>query len=303
MTDYIKESEKKIVVVIDELDRCRPDFAIKTLEIAKHIFDIENLVFIISLDMEQLGYSLKTVYGQEMDTSGYLYRFFDYVSNMPKYNEAGYIKQEFKSLNLSLFSSVSAALTKVLIEGNYSIRELQMFFSALKLMRQKFRVLHNMNKKMYIELIWIKTFYPSMLVDILKKSLFFNSSTDRIDFDKELISKYTKFKTISGSMFDVIEWDKFTQNQLLSELLDSKNQVYKWEGIKGKEITITKGVDQNSISILRIATEHPYVDEQEWMNINLLDDVRVRDHILQKIEIIDFLVNDSKNQSITKLGG
>lgn len=46
--------DKKLIVMIDELDRCRPNFAVKTLEVIKHFFDIPNVVFVFTLDILQL---------------------------------------------------------------------------------------------------------------------------------------------------------------------------------------------------------------------------------------------------------
>jgi len=79
-----KTNKKKIVIIIDELDRCRPTFAIQTLELAKHLFAVKGLIFIFALDIKQLSCSVKTIYGQDLDAPGYLCRFFDYVSKMPK---------------------------------------------------------------------------------------------------------------------------------------------------------------------------------------------------------------------------
>ncbi|MEB5959228.1 KAP family NTPase [Enterobacter sichuanensis] len=79
---YIEQQdgiEKKLplFIIIDELDRCRPDFAISLLEITKHIFNIPGVIFIISTDTEQLQHSIKVVYGSEFSASHYLNRFFD----------------------------------------------------------------------------------------------------------------------------------------------------------------------------------------------------------------------------------
>lgn len=74
----------KLVIVIDELDRCRPTFAIDTLEIAKHIMDVPNVVYVFALDVKQLGAAVKQVYGPDTDATGYLMRFFSYYSRMPK---------------------------------------------------------------------------------------------------------------------------------------------------------------------------------------------------------------------------
>jgi predicted KAP-like P-loop ATPase len=67
---------------VDELDRCRPTYAIQTLELVKHLFNVPGLIFIFALDIEQLSHSVQTVYGQNMDAQGYLCRFFDYFMMM-----------------------------------------------------------------------------------------------------------------------------------------------------------------------------------------------------------------------------
>lgn len=65
-----------ICIFIDELDRCRPTYAIELLEAVKHIFSIGGLFFIIATDSKQLAYSINAVYGQKFDSSSYLKRFF-----------------------------------------------------------------------------------------------------------------------------------------------------------------------------------------------------------------------------------
>lgn len=72
----IVSNQRKIVIIIDELDRCKPTFAVQLLEIVKHLFDIKGITFIFMLDIQQLSYLIKTIYGQEMDAAGYLCRFF-----------------------------------------------------------------------------------------------------------------------------------------------------------------------------------------------------------------------------------
>ena len=73
----------RIVVLIDELDRCRPPYAIETLEVAKHIFNIDGVVFALGLHRQQLTASIKAVYGQDFDAQGYLERFFDLSASLP----------------------------------------------------------------------------------------------------------------------------------------------------------------------------------------------------------------------------
>ncbi len=75
-------SKKPQIFIVDELDRCKPSFAIDTLEIIKHFFDVENCIFIVAVDKLQLEESAKTIFGQEMDSEKYFSKFFDYQYNL-----------------------------------------------------------------------------------------------------------------------------------------------------------------------------------------------------------------------------
>ena len=80
-----------MIFFIDELDRCRPNFAIELLEVIKHLFYIDNFIFIISIDKDQLSYSIANIYGHNMDTEGYLRRFFDLDYTLPRISSKEYI--------------------------------------------------------------------------------------------------------------------------------------------------------------------------------------------------------------------
>lgn len=93
---FQQANDKKVIIFIDELDRCRPTFAIETLEIIKHFFDIDNYIFVISWDKEQLSHSIATVYGQNMDSAGYLRRFIDLEYSLKKPNLREYFRKKIE---------------------------------------------------------------------------------------------------------------------------------------------------------------------------------------------------------------
>lgn len=68
---------RRIFILIDELDRCRPTYALKMLEAVKHLFSAQGVIFIVATDADQLSESIKSVYGANFDGMRYLYRFFD----------------------------------------------------------------------------------------------------------------------------------------------------------------------------------------------------------------------------------
>ncbi len=81
--DIIVESAQKLVIFIDELDRCRPSFAIEMLERIKHYFDDERVIFVVSLNKEQLIHTITNYYGSGFDATRYLNKFFDVNINLP----------------------------------------------------------------------------------------------------------------------------------------------------------------------------------------------------------------------------
>lgn len=66
-----------IIILVDELDRCRPTYAIELLERIKHLFGSPGVAFLIATDTKQLGHSIEAVYGSRFDSIRYLHRFFD----------------------------------------------------------------------------------------------------------------------------------------------------------------------------------------------------------------------------------
>lgn len=74
-------SEKTVVIIVDELDRCLPHYSIKVLERLHHIFDgIDNVVLIFAIDAKQLHHTVKSIFGNEDDRSvdRYLRKFINF---------------------------------------------------------------------------------------------------------------------------------------------------------------------------------------------------------------------------------
>ena len=71
-----KEIKTDFIVIFDEIDRCKPEFAIHFLEVVKHLFNIQKLSFIFSCNKTQLENSINGLYGSDFNSSIYLNRFF-----------------------------------------------------------------------------------------------------------------------------------------------------------------------------------------------------------------------------------
>ena len=69
--------QQRIFVLVDELDRCRPSFALDVIECIKHFFDSDQVIFILSADTSQLMNSIRHVYGADIDARTYFEKFHD----------------------------------------------------------------------------------------------------------------------------------------------------------------------------------------------------------------------------------
>lgn len=76
--------DKPVIFFIDELDRCRPSYAVEVLEHMKHFFAVNGIVFVLAIDKEQLGHAVRGVYGSErLNADEYLRRFIDLEYSIP----------------------------------------------------------------------------------------------------------------------------------------------------------------------------------------------------------------------------
>ena len=79
----IDEEARQLVVLIDELDRCRPAYALELIETVRHLFAVEGVVVLLAINREELCHSIQSLYGAEFDTDQYLRRFIDLPCTLP----------------------------------------------------------------------------------------------------------------------------------------------------------------------------------------------------------------------------
>lgn len=86
--------ERPLAIIIDELDRCRPDYAVKTLETIKHFFNIPNIIFILGMDPLQIESAISVLYGKKIEdnSSEYLRKFIDYNLYLPEPDNTDFVE-------------------------------------------------------------------------------------------------------------------------------------------------------------------------------------------------------------------
>ncbi len=83
LAEFCKQQDKPVVFFIDELDRCRPPFAVQTIERIKHFFEVPNLVFVLLLNRAQLEKAICGIYGA-IDAPRYLGKFISLTFRFPR---------------------------------------------------------------------------------------------------------------------------------------------------------------------------------------------------------------------------
>ena len=79
-------NDQKLIIVIDELDRCRPDFALSMLEILKHLFHVPNVHFVLGVNLTALEHSVHARYGTGIEAGRYLKKFYNLIFELTDSN-------------------------------------------------------------------------------------------------------------------------------------------------------------------------------------------------------------------------
>lgn len=120
--------DRTVVIVVDELDRCMPSYAIKILERLHHMFEnIDNVVVIVAVDSEQLEQSIREIYGETVNTERYLKKFisFRYKIDMGKTQASVMDKFEDYFHKFKDYSGVDETITEFLQLSGLDIRVIE----------------------------------------------------------------------------------------------------------------------------------------------------------------------------------
>lgn len=180
LTEFVseKDQKKKAVVVIDELDRCRPHYAVAVLELIKHLFSVNGVVFVLAIDKEQLKHAICGVYGSEqLNATSYLLRFIDVEFALSSPNEdvlvryfidyyqlgPGYVNLhnvELGAFESDFFESLLVALVK---HQKLPIRNLEKLLVKVKLGLETIRPNEYKLPELLLFLAYLTQCYPTAI--------------------------------------------------------------------------------------------------------------------------------------------
>ena len=139
-----EKQNRPLIVMIDELDRCRPSYAVELLEVAKHLFSVDNIVFVLVINRSELAHSIKAVYGESFDGEDYLRRFFDVDFQLPEPDRKAFIEALINGIQINAYLKRTGD-PRAPSGMNTAVKLLQSFFSITELsLRQVAQAVHRL---------------------------------------------------------------------------------------------------------------------------------------------------------------
>lgn len=179
-------AERPIILFIDELDRCRPDYAVAMLETVKHVFDIPSVKAVLVTNSQQLHAAINHRYGLTVDAQKYLDKFLKYRFRLPERTKDSLWQNSslhfnnlvMKNERLSqIFSDGTKDFVASLVEQNHlSLREIETFVRYLEIyycFQQDNAATRNISgcKLLIVTAVYIYCFEPNVLQSIKQETI------------------------------------------------------------------------------------------------------------------------------------
>ncbi len=273
--------QKKTILLVDELDRCLPEYQIRMLECLYHIFDVPDLIVVIALDKEQLEISVKNMFGASQNTYGYLAKFIQYEIDLPNREQYEYVER-LMTFKCKDSSAVKILIAKMFKSIDMSLRECQNIIKVLNLICNE--------KDDYGHLLDYVYYYPLIVVVLLLLKQLDNTIYNKYFGDKKHLM-YFSFdvvhdrleKTLFGNFWSDIKGTKIevVLNTLLEDDLGKScflHFINMFEPVRTLSLSLLSG-------FVGIETERINGIINRG---NMLNFPRLYEEITQKISIIEW---------------
>lgn len=128
------EKGDRLLIFIDELDRCKPTYAVKLLERIKHYFTNDRITFVFSINADELQHTIKQCYGNDFNSYKYLDRFFDLRVSIPPVNMQKYLT----SISFNNSSHIYDIISHIVADKyNFELREISKYARLTKIAAYK----------------------------------------------------------------------------------------------------------------------------------------------------------------------
>ena len=164
ISELPNERGNKLVIFIDELDRCNPAYAVKLLEQIKHYMEDDRIIFVFSVNINQLQHTIKHYYGNNFNATKYLDRFFDLQVKLPKANMMKFY--ENMGLNNSENYTINTICVSIIETFDFSLREIVRLYQNVKVATENFKEdMYDSNSQEFLNYCIIPIIIATNLID------------------------------------------------------------------------------------------------------------------------------------------
>lgn len=238
--EILFEKAEQLIVFVDELDRCRPSYAVRLLERIEHYFINDRITFVFSVNLEQLQHTIKNFYGNDFDACRYLDRFFDLRLSLPPINTTKY----YNYLNLSNNIVGDRVLMRIQQTFNMSIREFCKFYDLVKVSGMKSNF-NNMEDFMFKYIVTLCLALKIINIDLHEEFMHGKNAQPLLDlYDNDFGTHICELLLNDDEMLETPKVDgtvhvyletEVKQKEKLSELYDV---IFKRNYINGERVSL-----------------------------------------------------------------
>jgi len=286
-----------LYIIIDELDRCRPTYAIELLERIKHLLNVKGIVFVLALDRNQLSHSVKGVYGNDFEARGYLKRFIDIEYSLNEIQESEYVDYLFDYFELNEFfkqdnrtkisslqneeSHLKRVLKTLISYKKMPLRDIEQLIAKLKLVLLSTKYNEFTYPALLAFLLIVKEYHTDLYNEFVDEG---SSAEPILDLLKKIIPEDQLYESFECALIEgFIISSKYTQGQPSGQQILNK-YVKRLDGDG-----ISKTESQYLDKVKRIA-ESPTGGIGRSVSLN---------HLVQRIEMskqFNFAINSEEDE-------
>lgn len=244
------EHGDKLIIFIDELDRCNPVYAIKLLERIKHFFDHENIIFVFSVNINELTNTISNYYGYNFDSHKYLNKFFDITMDLPEIDINNFMKFLGLEKNSYWFNETAYEFINCY---KFTMRDCIKYYQSLKVVEN----FANSSNQFYFNTEkgqdMIKMFFLPILLGIKIIDLkAYMEIINGYNYDKfsEIINKLDVVKDGLYHYMDKDQDGKITTESFNKQLLEIYNAIFNHKNDYSRYENSQIELDRNSYNYL-----------------------------------------------------
>ena len=227
---------KPVIFIIDELDRCKPSFSLKIIEIIKHFYSVKNIVFILVMNRSQMEAAVRCEYGTGIDAEKYLQKFVNLWANLPK-NKEGRGRCDTKNYLMYCLERMGFPLNNLTDNQYNAINEYEILVDAYNMSLRdieqsltNYAIFHNLTEDLKTDYQYISIYLS--IIKVLFPHSYRRISEDEITYQD--LYEETKLNLLQDTIPEIPEknWLRFLLLLALSEESEANEfrSKVKWDG-------------------------------------------------------------------------